>query len=245
VAVRNSLVAAVHGDHLNGSRDESALRSAEAILGYHFNDPGLLREALTHRSAAQGRHKGGSNERLEFIGDRVLGLLMAEWLAERFPHEQEGGLGRRLGHLVSQPVLAEIGAACGLPAVLAVAAAETRAGVRRLATVLADAVEAALGAVYLDGGIEPARRFVRTAWEQAVVDQPLPPKDAKSTLQEWALARGPELPDYRTVSREGPSHAPRFVVTVAVGGFSGTGSAGNRRAAEQEAARDLLAKLPA
>jgi ribonuclease-3 len=245
VALRNPLVAPVHGDHLSESHDASALRAAEAILGHHFNDPNLLREALTHRSAAQGRRKGGSNERLEFIGDRVLGLLMAEWLAERFPHEQEGGLGRRLGHLVSQPVLAAIGAECGLPAVLTVSPGETKVGVRRLATVLADAVEAALGAIYLDGGIEPARRFVRAAWEPVLLDQPLPPKDAKSALQEWALARGPVLPDYRTVSHDGPPHAPRFVVEVAVGGFSGTGAAGSRRAAEQAAARDLLGKLPA
>lgn len=254
MAVRNPLVAHVLGDHLSeappaeageASHAAEAWRTAEVILGHHFQDPRLLREALTHRSAAQGRRKGGSNERLEFVGDRVLGLLIAEWLAERFPREQEGDLGRRLAYLVSQPALAEICAASGLPAVLAVSPGETKAGVRRRATVLADAVEAVLGAVYLDGGIVPARRFVRAAWEQAVAAQALPPKDAKTALQEWAQARGPDLPDYRTVSREGPPHAPRFVVSVEVGGVGGIGAAGTRRAAEQAAAIDLLTKLTA
>ena len=239
MAVRNPLVAAVLGDHL------SDLGSAEAILGHQFRDPNLLREALTHRSAAQGRRRGGSNERLEFMGDRVLGLLIAEWLAERFPREHEGDLGRRLAHLVSQPVLAAIAAGCGLPAVLAVAPGESRAGVRRRATVLADAMEAALGALYLDAGIAPARRFVRQAWEAAMLGQSAPPKDPKTALQEWAQARGHDLPAYQVVSREGPPHAPQFVVSVLVGAASGSGAAGTKRAAEQAAASALLASLPA
>jgi ribonuclease-3 len=249
VAVPNPLVAPVHGDHLSNSPDkDDAWRSAEAIVGHHFTDPSLLRQALTHRSAAHDagrRRKGnsGSNERLEFVGDRVLGLLIAEWLAERYPHEQEGELGRRLAHLVSQPVLAAIGAERGLPAVLAVAPGESRAGLRRRATVLADAMEAALGALYFDGGIEAARRFVRQAWEGAMAVQTVPPKDPKTALQEWAQARGHELPSYRIVSREGPPHSPCFVVTVAAGEVRGTGTAGTKRAAEQAAASDLLAKL--
>jgi ribonuclease-3 len=258
VAVRDSLVAPVLGDHLSdeagaAAAESEASRCAEAILGHRFASQKLLREALTHRSAAhgrpasgRGRQKGGaSNERLEFVGDRVLGLLMAEWLAERFPREQEGELGRRLAELVSQPVLAAIGEACGLPAVLAVAPGESRAGVRRRATVLADAMEAALGAVFLDGGIEPARRFVRTAWEAAMTAQAAPPKDAKTALQEWGQARGHELPCYQVASREGPPHSPVFVVTVAVAGKTGSGTAGTKRAAEQAAASDLLGKLGA
>jgi len=247
VAVPNPLVAPVHGDHLSQSaaHHDDDWRRAEAILGHRFNDSALLREALTHRSVAHGPRKRGSNERLEFIGDRVLGLLIAEWLAERFPREQEGGLGRRLAHLVSQPVLAVIAAECGLPALLAVAPGESRAGVRRRATVLADAMEAALGALYLDGGIEPARRFVRRGWERAMSDQVEPPKDPKTALQEWTQARGHALPAYRVISREGPPHAPQFVVSVAVGEVSGTGAAGTKRAAEQAAASDLLARLAA
>jgi ribonuclease-3 len=222
--------------------------SLETILGHDFTRPDLLREALTHRSALMGRGRGqgrGSNERMEFIGDRVLGLLIAEWLAERFPHEQEGDLGRRLALLVSQPVLAEVAEGIGLGETLSVAAGEAKAGVRRRANVLADALEAALGALYLDGGLERARGFVRRAWDAAMVRQEVPPKDAKTTLQEWAQARGLALPEYVVASRVGPPHAPEFVVTVAAGEFTGTGTAGSKRAAEQLAAQDALRALGA
>src|SRR3954447_2844676 len=146
----------------------------ETILGHAFQRPALLKEALTHRSAAHGHGQGkgrGSNERLEFIGDRVLGLSMAEWLAERFPREQEGELGRRLAYLVSQPVLASVAERIGLAAALSVSPGEARAGVTRRATVLADALEAALGALYLDGGLDVARAFVRRAWHDAMMAQ--------------------------------------------------------------------------
>jgi ribonuclease-3 len=218
----------------------------ETILGHEFAQPSLLREAMTHRSAlhARGRARGkGSNERMEFIGDRVLGLLIAEWLAERFPHEQEGDLGRRLAVLVSQPVLAEVAEAIGLGEALAVAPGEAKAGVRRRATVLADALEAALGALYLDGGLDHARGFVRRAWAGVMNRHEDPPKDAKTRLQEWVQARGLALPSYIVVSRAGPPHAPEFMVTVAAGGAAGWGTAGSKRAAEQLAAGDLLQAL--
>ncbi len=215
--------------------------SVESILDHSFARPGLLREALTHRSAIRpGAHGSGSNERLEFIGDRVLGLLMAEWLIERFPHEQEGDLGRRLALLVSQPVLAEVSEAIGLGEVLKVSPGEARAGVRRRATVLADVLEAALGALYLDGGIECARGFVRRAWGSVLTAQTEPPKDAKTTLQEWVQGRGLGLPHYQVTTRSGPPHAPVFEVTVAAGEFTGVGTAGSKRAAEQLAAEALL-----
>src|SRR5580700_3849197 len=198
--------------------------SIESILGHSFSRPGLLREAMTHRSATRpGARGSGSNERLEFIGDRVLGLLMAEWLIERFPHEQEGDLGRRLALLVSQPVLAEVADTIGLGEALSVAPGEARAGVKRRATVLADALEAALGAIYLDGGVEPAREFVRRAWDRAMSAQEAPPKDAKTALQEWAQKRGLELPIYTVSARSGPPHAPVFEVTVSVGNWQGSG----------------------
>lgn len=213
----------------------------EDILGHNFSRPDLLREALTHRSAVKGRRRThGSNERLEFIGDRVLGLLIAEWLAERYPQEHEGDLGHRLAHLVSRPVLAEVAESIGLGAALSVAPGEARAGVKRLATVLSDALEAALGALYLDGGLERARDFVRRAWAAAMEAQQLPPKDAKSQLQELAHARGQGLPVYAVQKRSGPPHAPEFVVTVSVGEFSGTGTGGSKRKAQQLAAAELL-----
>jgi ribonuclease-3 len=265
MAVRDPLVAPVHGDHLNRPAADAGLHpepvseashaasltrvDAEALLGHRFTRPDLLREALTHRSAAGGRRgakaaKGaGSNERLEFVGDRVLGLLIAEWLAERFPREQEGELGRRLAYLVSQPVLAELADRAGLDALLSVAPGESRAGVRKRATVLADAMEAAIGALFLDGGLDPARRFVRRSWDAAMVAQAEPPKDAKTALQEWAQRRGFDLPLYRVVSSDGPPHAPVFVIAVDVGDKTGTGTAGSKRVAEQAAAEELMHKL--
>jgi len=244
VAVRDPLVAS-RQDHSLNTPDPTG--SLEAILGHAFARPELLREALTHRSAVNGRGRRGrgSNERMEFVGDRVLGLLIAEWLAERFPHEQEGDLGRRLALLVSQPVLAEVAEAIGLGEALSVSPGEAKAGVRRRATVLADALEAALGALYLDGGLERARDFVRSAWETVMSRQEEPPKDAKTRLQEWVQKRGLGLPEYDVMSRAGPPHAPEFVVTVAAGGFAGTGSAGSKRAAEQLAAAELLRMLGA
>jgi ribonuclease-3 len=227
--------------------------AAADLLGHRFARPALLHEALMHRSALPAtQHKrprhtrstgAGSNERLEFVGDRVLGLIIAEWLAERFPNEQEGQLGPRLAQLVSQPVLAEIAERVGLPALLWVGSSEAKAGVRRRATVLSDAMEAVIGALYLDAGLAPARAFIRRVWEEAMTGQAAPPKDAKSGLQEYLLARGAALPEYRLVSREGPPHNPVFVIAAHGLGRSGTGSAGSKQMAERLAAADLLAQL--
>ncbi|HQT60192.1 MAG: ribonuclease III [Acidiphilium sp. 37-67-22] len=217
--------------------------AAEALLGHRFARPDLLAQALTHRSAV-GQGGLGSNERLEFIGDRVLGLLIAEWLIERFPHEREGGLGPRLAHLVSRQSLAEIAEHGGIAGLLSVSPGESRRGVRNRATVLADALEALIGALYLDGGLEPARLFIRRIFAPRIDGQPsAPPKDPKTALQEYALARGPVLPAYELVERTGPSHAPRFRIRVTVEGRSAEGLAGTKREAEQIAARDLLEQL--
>ena len=245
VAVRDSLEPSGDGCALSASALTTPI---ETLLGHDFARPELLREAMTHRSAVHGRGRArgkGSNERMEFVGDRVLGLLIAEWLAERFPREQEGDLGRRLAVLVSQPVLAEVAETIGLGEALSVAPGEAKAGVRRRATVLADALEAALGALYLDGGIAQARAFVRRAWDDVMTRLETPPRDAKTMLQEWVQARGLGLPEYVVESRVGPPHAPEFVVTVAAGGCTGSGLAGSKRAAEQLAARELLRVLGA
>lgn len=232
--------------------DSPLLAAGERILGHRFARQALLTEAMTHRSAARklpGRRRGsGSNERLEFIGDRVLGLLMAEWLIERFPDEQEGDLGRRLAHLVSQPALAAVAEAIGMAEMLAVSPGEERAGVKTRATVTADALEAAIGALYLDGGLDPARAFIRRGWEPALAAQPSPPRDPKTSLQEWAQARGHALPRYTIATRSGPPHNPVFVVTVQVDGATGpigeaSGEAGSKQAAECHAAEALLARL--
>ncbi len=241
-----------------------AWASIERVVEWRFGKPALLREALTHRSAAheaqrvgspraksrRGRPSGpmadrgaGSNERLEFIGDRVLGLLIAEWLIERYPVEQEGHLGPRLAQLVSRPVLARIAVELGFREALAVAPHEERAGIRDAANVLADSVEAVLGAVYLDGGLEPARRFVRRAWHDVMEKQALPPKDSKTALQEWLLARGLPLPVYVIEMADGPSHAPSFTVRAEAAGRAASGTAGAKRLAESQAAALLLRQL--
>jgi ribonuclease-3 len=217
--------------------------AAQALLGHHFTNQGLLAEALTHRSAA-GAKGVGSNERLEFIGDRVLGLIVAEWLIERFPHEQEGKLGPRLAALVSKPSLARIAEDRGLADMIAVAPGEAKRGVSTQATVLADALEAMIGALYLDAGLESARDFVRRVMEDLVGAQETPPKDPKTALQEWALKRALALPAYTVVAQSGPSHAPLFVVRACVGDNFAEAEGSAKRAAEQEAARKLLETLP-
>jgi ribonuclease III len=216
---------------------------AQALLGHEFVQAELLSEALTHRSAA-GARGVGSNERLEFIGDRVLGLIIAEWLIERFPNEQEGKLGPRLAALVSKPALAAVAEAHGLAEMISVAPGEARRGVSGQANVLADALEALIGALYLDAGLPAVRDFIRRMMETVVGAQGVPPKDPKTALQEWALKRALPLPAYTVVEQSGPSHAPSFVIRVAVGKNSAEARAGAKRAAEQEAARMLLGILP-
>ena len=231
---------------MNAPADADRIRLAEDLLGHHFTRLDLLREALTHRSAAGGRARRSahnSNERLEFIGDRVLGLLIAEWLAERFPDEHEGQLGPRLADLVSRDALATVAQTIGFSRVLSMGDNEAQAGVASLANVLADGLEAALGAIYFDCGLESARRFVRRAWSAAMDVHKLPPKDPKTVLQEKLLSKGPTLPVYEVVSATGPSHAPIFVVRVTGNGKSATGEAGSKRAAERLAAAALLEKF--
>ena len=221
---------------------EGVLDAAEQALGHRFRDRSLLAQALSHSGVTQGRDRGlASNERLEFVGDRVLGLLVAEWLIERFPDEREGALGRRLGHIVAEPTLAAVAARIGLGKLLVVAPADDRAGVRDRPAVLADALEAALGALYLDGGLEPARAFIRRAFAEALPAEA--PRDPKSALQEWTLGRGFGLPEYRLLGVTGPSHAPTFRVSVTCAGRTAEAEAGAKQAAEKAAAAALLAAL--
>ena len=237
MAFRDPVGPDVPRDHVRNLED------AQVLLGHRFSRPKLLAEALTHRSAA-GAKGVGSNERLEFIGDRVLGLIVAEWLIERFPEEQEGMLGPRLAALVSKPALAAIAEANGLSALLSVAPGEAKRGVRSQATVLADALEAMIGALYLDAGLAAARDFIRRVMGDVVDRQFIPPKDPKTALQEWVLKRALPLPAYVVEEMSGPSHAPKFVIAVSVGDAVGRGEAGSKRAAEQAAALALLGVLP-
>nr|WP_256370429.1 ribonuclease III [Roseomonas sp. AR75] len=217
-----------------------------ARLSHDFARPDLLMHALTHRSAADPKQRMlDSNERLEFVGDRVLALAIAEWLAERFPEEREGDLGKRLAHLVAQDSLAKVALSLGIGEALRVPASEERSGVRRRASVLADAVEALLGALYVDGGLEPARALVRREWAALLEASAQPPVSPKTRLQEWTLGRGLGLPEYLLVSTTGPSHNPVFVVRALAAGRDAEGTGENKRAAEQQAAAKLLAQLGA
>ncbi|MBK1662664.1 ribonuclease III [Paracraurococcus ruber] len=213
-----------------------------AKLGHEFARPELLAQALTHSSATQGSRLS-SNERLEFVGDRVLGLIVAEWLVERFPAEREGDLGKRLSALISAEALAGIAERLDLAAALKMPESYRQQGFRTWVNILSDALEAVLGAIYLDGGLEAARGFVRREWSGLLEEHRKPPLPAKSRLQEWTLGRGLGLPVYVLTSSEGPAHSPVFKVTVAAAGREAEGEGATKRAAEQAAAEAWLAGL--
>lgn len=223
-------------------RDDEKLATLEAALGHRFADRSLLRQALTHASAADDPRD--SNQRLEFLGDRVLGLLTAEALIRRHRGEEEGRLAPRLNALVRRETCAEMAERLELGAHLRMARAEAMSGGRKKAALLADAMEAVIAAVYLDGGLEAARSVFLALWEQALEAQEDAPIDAKTALQEWAQARGAALPSYRLVDRSGPDHAPVFTVEARLeNGASAVGSAASKRGAEQLAAGVLLEKV--
>jgi len=216
----------------------------EAVLGHRFGRPTLLIEALTHPSTPQrdaaARH---GYERLEFLGDRVLDLIVAQLLWERFPDDDEGALTRRQVALVRRETLAAVAREIGLGDFVIVSSGENAAGVRENTSVLSDVCEAVIAALYLDGGIAPAQRFVERYWKR-YFDATQPPRDPKTALQEWAQARGLSLPSYAVIETSGPPHRRRFTVTVSVAGDkTGTASGNSKREAETAAAAALLASL--
>jgi len=223
-----------------------AAKAIEARLGHGFADRTLLTEALTH-SSATGRDRGRrSNERLEFLGDRVLGLVIADLLIALYPSEGEGDLSRRHAALVRRETLAEVAADLGAARWLVVGRSEEEAGGRGNPALLANVVEALIGALYLDAGLGGAERFIRHHWLPRLQSMAVPPRDAKTTLQEWAQSRGLGLPIYEVAAVAGPAHAPRFDVSVSLAGFTpGRAVAGSKRAAEQAAAEQLLLRLEA
>lgn len=223
-------------------KTDAAAIDFAVILAHQFSDLGLLERALTHPSAAP--RERDHYERLEFLGDRVLGLVMAEWLFQRFPNEHEGELARRFAGLVSRESLAEVSQVIGLGRFLRLAKGEEGAGERDNPALLANACEAVIAALYLDGGLEPARRFITRHWESLVAADRRPPREAKTALQEWAQARGLPLPHYEETDRQGPPHDPIFTIAVAVQGFEPEVAVGrSKRSAEQTAARALLTRL--
>jgi ribonuclease III len=223
----------------------TGLTEVEHRIGHRFGNKTLLREALTHSSATgPGRRIRRSNERLEFLGDRVLGIVVAELLFTRFPDEGEGALSQRHAGLVRRETLAEVGAELGIGDWLVLSRSEEEGGGRSNPAILADALEAVIGALHLDGGLPSAEAFIRAQWERRLSDMRGPPRDAKTALQEWTQSRGLGLPDYRVMSTSGPAHAPTFEVAVSLTDIgSATATGGSKRAAEQAAAEQLLARL--
>jgi ribonuclease III len=216
-----------------------------ARLGHRFATPTLLGEALTHPSASGRRgSKRRSYERLEFLGDRVLGLVVAEMLWSRFPDAAEGELTRRHTSLVRREALIDVARKLELGRFLILSSGEAQAGTREQPSVLADSCEAVIAALYLDGGLEVARAFVRRHWEDMIESDGTAARDPKTELQEWAQARGLGLPTYKTVDQSGPAHRRQFTVTVLIQGAEPASASGNsKRAAEIAAAAVLLERL--
>lgn len=219
-----------------------AVVAAADRIGHRFDRPELLVEALTHPSLASGT----DNQRLEFLGDRVLGLVIAEALLALDPGASEGDLAPRLNALVRKETCAEVAAALDLGPALRLGRSEMLTGGRRKMALLGDAMEAVIAAVYLDGGFDAARAFVLRAWGDRIATVDQGGRDAKTLLQEWAQARGQTPPVYVDLDRAGPDHAPVFSVEARLtDGRSAAGQAASKRAAQQAAAEALLARLGA
>jgi len=221
---------------------QDAVQALQARISYVFHNPQLLEEALTHRSVGQGARKVADYERLEFLGDRVLGLITAQtWMAQD-PAADVGTLSKRLSALVSGPACAAVARSIDLGPALRLPGGEARRGARDQDTFLADACEALIAAVYLDGGLAEAERLVTSLWAGQLAT-PLNEREVnpKSELQEWAAALGRSAPVYSVVKRTGPDHEPEFTVSVQVSGLAeAVATGGSRQSAEKAAARLLL-----
>lgn len=216
-------------------------KELEGKLGCKVRNEALLTEALTHASVRSGKGPRVDNERLEFIGDRVLGLAIAELLLELNPTASEGELAKRFNRLVRGETCAAVARQIGLGAHLILSGSEADSGGRQKETILADAMEAVLGAVFIDSGFVKARACVRKLWAAQAGERPHAAADPKSTLQEWAQGQGLALPRYKEVARTGPDHAPLFTAEVTITGrLPARGEGASKRAAEQAAATTLL-----
>ncbi|WP_373050548.1 ribonuclease III [Thalassovita aquimarina] len=220
------------------------LKAFEGRIGHRFAQPELLLRAVTHSSMSSPTRE--DNQRLEFLGDRVLGLVMSEALLARDTAATEGQLAPRFNALVRKETCADVAKAIDVGAVLKLGRSEMMSGGRRKQALLGDAMEAVIAAVYLDAGFEAARDMVLRLWGKRIDDVKADARDAKTALQEWAQARGLKPPKYVEVSRSGPDHAPVFTIAVELdSGESERATAGSKRQAEQAAAKALLARLEA
>jgi ribonuclease III len=224
-------------------RSRKAGSALESRIGYRFSDTTLLTCALTHISALKGRNRAGSYQRLEFLGDHVLGLVISDMLYRGFPRADEGELSRRLADLVRKETCAEIAISIELGAAIKLGSSEVNAGARKRPAILADVCEALIGAVYLDGGYPAAAALVERLWQERMRAKAQPLRDPKTVLQEWAQARGLPTPAYSEVARSGPDHSPVFRVAVLLPHFApAEGSGRSKRAAEQAAAAAMLSR---
>jgi len=218
-----------------------ALETLAGVIGHEFADMDLLQTALTHSSARVRSRKGLDYERLEFLGDRVLGLVIAELLIELYPDAREGDLALRFNQLVRKETCAAVAQELDLGGSIIMSGVEAGSGGRGKQTILGDVCEAVLGAVFLDGGFEAARDIIRRVWSPRAGGQGAVHRDAKSALQEWAQGRGLDLPDYVETERQGPDHAPLFTTSVVLNGLAPAhGEGPSKRAAEQSAASAML-----
>ena len=208
------------------------------VLSYSFKNEKLAAQALR-----LGVNGDVGYERLEFLGDRVLGLIVARMLYDSFPNEKEGGLASRHAYLVSAPVLAKISESLGLADFLIVPKAEQTALNLHSVNLLSDICEAVIAAVYLDGGLAEAEKFVRRHWTPLMSEVVKAPVNAKTALQEWAMSKAFPLPQYVVLEKTGPEHLPVFKVSVTVRDHNAVGEGASKHAAEQQAAAALLKKL--
>ncbi len=218
------------------------LSGLEKGIGYGFRNADLAYQALTHMSGAQAdTGRGASYQRLEFLGDRVLGLCVSAMLYAEYPRAAEGELSRRLADLVRKERCTEVGMAWDLEPYIRLGPGESQSGGRGRPAILADVCEALIGAVFLDGGFAAASAVVAQAWTERMRSPLRALRDSKTALQEWAQGLGRPPPVYREVSRSGPAHAPQFVISVAVPGFAAAqGSGTSKRLAEQAAASAFM-----
>jgi ribonuclease-3 len=226
------------------SRKAKSLDELETRIGHVFADKAILERALTHISAASPRQgRGGSYQRLEFLGDHVLGLAVSDMLYRAFPKADEGELSRRLADLVRRDTCAEVARAIDLGAALKLGNSESNAGGRKRTATLADVCEALIGAVFIDGGYLAAAGLIERLWRERMLKPPAQLRDAKTMLQEWAQGRGLPAPVYREVERTGPHHSPKFRVAVDISDKPpAEGQGSSKRAAEQAAAAAMLTR---
>lgn len=220
------------------------MHELEEILGYQFRNPRLLEEALTHPSMSRQHNEGDplfNYERLEFLGDAVLGLVIAELLIRKYPKEKEGALAKRQAGLVRGEAVASVAIKLEIGRFIIMTHGEESTGGRENISNIENALEAIIGAIYRDSSIENAAAFICKHWVSLVENMKEPPKDPKTSLQEWAQAKGLPIPEYTVIRTTGPSHNPRFTVTVAVEGHDAVQAEGaSKKKAEKSAARKLL-----